>query len=46
MTQPPTVCWRAHANLLYSNWLNYFVYQSTPYELNNISTETGEEINE
>ena len=28
--------WRAHANLLYSNWLNYFVYQNTPYDLNEI----------
>ena len=33
MTQPPTVSWRAHANLLYTNWLNYFVYQSTPYDI-------------
>ena len=46
MTQPPTVCWRAHANLLYSNWLNYFVYQSTPYEINDIKTDSGEEIAE
>ena len=30
---PPLVLWRAHANLLYSNWLNYFVYQTTPYDL-------------
>ena len=30
---PPLVRWRAHANLLYSNWLNYFVYQTTPYDL-------------
>ena len=30
-TQPPLVTWRAHANLLFSNWLNYFVYQETPY---------------
>ena len=30
---PPTVSWRAHANLLYSNWLNYYVYQTTPYDL-------------
>lgn len=29
----PMVSWRAHANLLYSNWLNYFVYQSTPYDI-------------
>ena len=25
--------WRAHAHLIYANWLNYFVYQSTPYDL-------------
>ncbi len=30
---PPIVRWRSHANLLYSNWLNYFVYQTTPYDL-------------
>lgn len=29
----PLYTWRAHANLLYSNWLNYFVYQETPYDL-------------
>lgn len=32
-TKQPLVTWRAHANLLYSNWLNYFVYQTTPYDL-------------
>ena len=32
-TQPPRVLWRSHANLLYQNWLNYFVYQATPYDL-------------
>ena len=32
-TQPPIVRWRGHANLLYSNWLNYFVYQSTPFDV-------------
>jgi homoserine O-succinyltransferase len=32
----PIVRWRAHANLLYSNWLNYFVYQTTPYDLSHI----------
>lgn len=31
-TKAPTVTWRSSANLLYSNWLNYFVYQSTPYD--------------
>jgi homoserine O-succinyltransferase/O-acetyltransferase len=32
----PHVRWRGHANLLYSNWLNYYVYQVTPYDLNQI----------
>ena len=32
-TQPPLVSWRSHANLLYANWLNYYVYQTTPYDL-------------
>ena len=31
--KPPKVSWRSCANLLYSNWLNYFVYQTTPYDL-------------
>lgn len=31
--------WRSHANLLYSNWLNYFVYQSTPYDLSAIEVQ-------
>ena len=35
-SQPPQVIWRAHANLLYSNWLNYFVYQTTPFDINTI----------
>jgi len=32
----PLVRWRSHANLLFSNWLNYFVYQETPYDLTKI----------
>lgn len=32
-TLPPLVRWRSHANLLFSNWLNYFVYQETPYDI-------------
>ena len=36
-SEPPRVTWRAHANLLYSNWLNYFVYQTTPYDITDIS---------
>ena len=35
-TREPLVTWRSHANLLYQNWLNYFVYQTTPYDLNSI----------
>ena len=35
-TQPPMDTWRAHANLLYSNWLNYYVYQTTPYDLSQL----------
>ena len=35
-TGDPLVTWRAHANLLYSNWLNYFVYQTTPYDIKEI----------
>lgn len=34
-TRQPLVTWRAHANLLFSNWLNYYVYQETPYEWGN-----------
>lgn len=30
----PLVTWRAHANLLFSNWINYYVYQETPYDIN------------
>jgi len=32
-TKEPVVRWRGHANLLFSNWLNYFVYQTTPYDI-------------
>lgn len=32
-TQPPVVRWRSHANLLFSNWLNYIVYQTVPYDV-------------
>ena len=38
-TQEPIVRWRSHANLLYSNWLNYFVYQTTPYDIMSIGQE-------
>src|SRR5512146_147717 len=35
-TQTPTVRWRGHSNLLFSNWLNYYVYQVTPYDVSQI----------
>lgn len=38
-TKPPLVKWRSHANLLFYNWLNYFVYQTTPYDIKNIDKE-------
>ena len=34
--QGPLVRWRSTANLLFSNWLNYYVYQETPYDINQI----------
>jgi homoserine O-succinyltransferase len=36
--QPPIVRWRGHAHLLYSNWLNYHVYQTTPFDVDQIPT--------
>jgi len=35
--RPPLVRWRGHAHLLFSNWLNYYVYQRTPYDISRIS---------
>ncbi len=35
-SREPPVTWRSHANLLYSNWLNYIVYQTTPYDITEI----------
>lgn len=34
-TQKPLLQWRSHGNILYSNWLNYYVYQEVPYEFIN-----------
>ena len=31
-SQKPNLQWRSHGNALYSNWLNYYVYQTTPYD--------------
>ena len=39
--RPPRVRWRGHANLLFSNWLNYCVYQETPYDLDRLSEAGG-----
>lgn len=36
-TKQPVVKWRSHAHLLYSNWLNYFVYQTTPFDITEIN---------
>ncbi len=36
-TKPPVVQWRGHAHLLFSNWLNYYVYQETPYDLETLA---------
>ena len=41
-SREPVVIWRSCANLLFSNWLNYFVYQSTPYDINCIQQEACE----
>ncbi|GMQ62957.1 homoserine O-acetyltransferase MetA [Vallitalea maricola] len=38
--QYPKVSWRAHAHLIYSNWLNYYVYQQTPYLMDEIGEES------
>lgn len=35
-SREPLVCWRSHANLLFANWLNYYVYQETPYDVSSI----------
>ena len=36
----PIVSWRGHAHLLFSNWLNYLVYQSTPYDIEQVPNES------
>jgi homoserine O-succinyltransferase len=35
-SRPPMARWKSHANLLYYNWLNYYVYQATPFDINEI----------
>ena len=39
-TQRPLLQWRSHSNNLYCNWINYYVYQATPYDLNEISEQS------
>ena len=34
--QPPRATWRSHGHLLFANWLNYYVYQNTPFDLGNL----------
>lgn len=45
-TKPPVITWRAHATLLFTNWLNYFVYQTTPYDITSIKGEEEAEAEE
>ncbi|MCD7709214.1 MAG: homoserine O-succinyltransferase [Clostridiales bacterium] len=40
-TQRPLLQWRSHGNILYANWLNYYVYQATPYEFINTAAILG-----
>ena len=42
-TKPPVITWRGHATLLFTNWLNYFVYQATPYDIRKIRETVSEE---
>lgn len=42
--QPPVVRWRGHAHLLFANWINYFVYQETPYDLNEVPGYTAQAV--
>jgi len=39
-SKAPIVRWRGHGNLLYSNWLNYFVYQTTPYDIMTVGQDS------
>ena len=41
-TQEPIYRWRSHAFLLYTNWLNYYVYQQTPYDLQTLQPESDQ----
>ena len=39
-TQKPIDRWRGHANLLFANWINYYVYQETPFDLDQLTSES------
>ncbi len=39
-SKPPVVRWRAHANLLFNNWLNYYVYQGTPFNIAEVDEDS------
>ena len=39
-TKPPIVRWRSHGSLFFTNWLNYYVYQTTPYDLNQLAEKS------
>lgn len=45
-SKEPIVRWRGHANLLFSNWLNYLVYQTTPYDIMSIGQDTSVKLEE
>ncbi len=42
-SKTPIVTWRSHNHLLFTNWLNYFVYQTTPYSLDKVGSEVSNE---
>ncbi|MGE4548717.1 MAG: homoserine O-succinyltransferase, partial [Intestinibacillus sp.] len=35
-SKPPIVSWRSHGQLFYTNWLNHYVYQTTPYDISKL----------
>lgn len=44
-TKAPIISWRGHATLLFTNWLNYFVYQTTPYDIKKIGEASASDEN-
>ena len=42
-TKKPMMLWRSHANIIYTNWLNYYVYQNTPYDIGGIMLANAEQ---